>query len=211
MKNYLLRKVLFVLFCLNIFSCGRYMSSPSIWFFNMSDDYIYSTNGVWNGYFVLGGSELEPGDIPSENLILKHQSDIFGPVRLQFTNAKGELITKDFIFTKDQLPNSRYHNFDNIYIFLTQNGVELFTQGQKESESKAVSENWYKTKQLSRDFSTICPHNRYNCHDLMPIYKPSNMPKINQARKIYEEQEKQRLKNIEEYHKRKAKEKEQQQ
>ena len=210
MKN-LLKKFLFIALFVNVVACGRYMSSPGIWFFNMSDDYIYTVRGNWSGYYVLGNTELPPGDSPSQNLILKNQSDIFGPVHLQFKNAKGELIQKDFTFTKDQLPDTKYHNFDHIYIFLTQDGFEIFTRGRGEEKSEEILEKRRKVTQLGREHDIVCSKGPITsltiastnkrlsineCKKLMPIYKPENMPRINQYRKLYDAYEAQRLENV---------------
>ncbi len=212
MKN-LLSKILFIAIFLNIISCATYESSPSIWFFNMSDDYIYEVGGKWNGQRILGQHHMNPGDIPSENLIVKHPSDFFGPVHIEFTNAKGKLITNDFTFTKDKLPDTRHHNFDHVYIFLTQEGMEIYPRGQKEDKSDIVHENWQQVLKLTREYDAVCTeepitklsqvHGHNDCKKYMPIYQPSNMAKLNQYRKLYDAYEKQRLENVRKYREKK--------
>ena len=46
---------------------------------------------------------------------------MFGPVHIQFQNAKGEIIKKDFIFKNENLPKDY-----SIEMFFSQNDVEVF-------------------------------------------------------------------------------------
>lgn len=219
MTNKISRKlsiILSIIFMTNIASCASYESSPAISFFNISDDYVYKVRGNWSGYYVLGNSQLIPGDSPSLNLVISNASDFFGPVHLEWTNAKGELIKKDFTFTKDQLPNTKHHNFDHVYIFLTQDAMELFTRGQREKDSPEIQERKVKARQLSREYNAVCREKPITslaeiwgsiggdeCKKFMPIYQKSNMAKLTRYRNLYDKDEAQRLENIRKYHEQK--------
>ncbi len=233
-KNLL--KILSIIFMMNIVSCKTYESSPAIWLFNMSDDYITYVRGNWNGMRMAGHeagdySPLIPGAGGSENLIVSDPSQIFGPVHLQWYNAKGVLIQKDFTFTKDQLPNTKHHNFDHIYIFLTQDDMELFSRGQGKPSprQKEMDKMRKKVKQLQREYKITCskgtlktsfaealknpnqsiaelkqkPMTLAECKKMMPIYQPKNIPRIEMLRKLEEAYELEKL----EYGKRLLKEK----
>jgi len=115
------------------------------------------------------------------------------------------------------MPNFSYKRNGHVSFYLTQDDLIMFVR-QHGAESNEEEKKILKAVgQIDRDLSAICPPEflckdpKYkfscpsDCKSLMPIYQPSNMPKINKARKIYEEQEKQRLKNVEEYQKRKIK------
>jgi hypothetical protein len=221
----LFNKIIAILILLNVVSCGRYMSSPRIGFFNMSDDYVYEINGRWNGYYVNGYDKLSPGGTPSLSFNVKYPSHFFGPVHLQFRNAKGELITKDFAFTKDRLPNTRYHNFDNVYIFFTQNGMEILTDKEGRSKKhpqhlKEIENNLQRTAKFGREYDIACskgsatsiytirelPLSQSECRAKMPIYRPENMARINQYRKLYDAYEAKKTEAAREYKEKKAKE-----
>ncbi len=174
MKNIFSKKLfpitLLIIFMINVASCKSYESSPSIWYFNMSDDYINNIEVNWNGYY-FPKIDNYPGQSASFNFDFSHSSEFFGPVHLQWQNAKGELIKKDFIFTKDQLPNTKHHDFDNVYIFLRQDGMELFTQGQKEQRSQEIIERRKKVVKFGQEFKKLCPNGPESCPNLEKLHK----------------------------------------
>jgi len=157
-------KIVLLFLSLNLSGCCcRYMSSPAIWMFNLSDNFIYDVRGDWNGYGIRATDELSPGGPPSFSFNVKYQSDIFGPVKLTWKNAKGEIIIKEFEFKKHQLPNTRHHNLDHIYLFFTQDDLEIFTEGRGQQEPQEVKERWQKAKEFSKEFRKKCPQGRRNC------------------------------------------------
>ncbi len=165
MKNLLrkiLPKTLLVLFVLQSASCSGYKSSPRIWIFNFSDNYIKNAGGSWNGNRVLTLDKITPGGAPSQNLILKHQSDFFGPVCIEWENAAGQKIVKEFDFKKEQLPPTKNHNFDHVFIFLTQDDLKLIARGQMEEESEELKNMWKQANKFSDDYQKICPK-KYGC------------------------------------------------
>lgn len=257
MKNLLIGFSLIVF----INSCSLPLSSPALDMTNKSDDYIYNIKGTWNG----SGprtvyTKRYPGQSGSESFILERKSDLFGPVRFEWENAKGEKIVKEFEFTKEMLPSFGRKDRGIIYFFFTQNDLEIDVISNKldaDYLSYRVSlEPWIlghedltkpevqkklaalradkkfmeyfnkrrarqeSIQQIELDLAAICypggwgnppkgdgrpPVSSAACKALMPIYRPSNMPKINKARKIYEEQEKVRKENMRKYQDKKHK------
>ena len=209
-----------------ISSCSARVASPGIWIVNQSDNYIRNIKFNWNGYAVTSGfyADRTPSQGGSQNFILEKKSDLFGPVHLEWEDAEGKKIVKEFEFKKEQLPyfqnnqnptkNFGRRTFDSIYFFLTQDDFKMFVKPDDNDEngplpSKEIQDQWEITNKISRDYFTICPpaymckspnsNCPINCKDMLPLYQPKNMPKINKARKKYEEQEKQRLENFREY------------
>lgn len=220
-----LLRVLFYMFLINsITFCSSITRSPHISFENASDNYIYKPTGTWNGYRLAGGQlEMFPALSGSEIFTFQHHSDLFGAIHIEWQNARKEKIVKEFMFKKDLLPgfSQKYQN-DWIFFYLgqTESDFKMFVSP-RGMKSKEHLEYIKSLAQIDRDFIALCypisgwgnqpkGDNRPSastsaCKSLMPIYQPSNMPKINKARKEYEEQEKQRLQNIRDYQERKAK------
>lgn len=158
-----------------VFSCSHPVSSPAIGMFNLSDNYIKNIEGTWNGESLVGHMNvMEPGNNGSENFILKHPSDLFGPVHLEWENSSGQKIVKEFVFKKEQLPN--FHNyrgsnpnhkfgrttFDNIYLFFGQNDVEIFVERDGGDEPQEVKEKWKQANKFNDEYRKICPR-KYGC------------------------------------------------
>ena len=221
--KHLIKLSAFLLFIVNNVACHPYKTSPGITYRNYSEDYLHNIEVNWNGYRLRGGkTNMNPGDSSGENFLLRKKSDLFGPVHIEWENAQKKKIVKDFLFTKEQMPNFSYERNGHVSFYLTQDDLIMFAKPEgvlSVSEEKKILKE---VGQISRDLDSICfPTSAYgnppkgdprppissgDCKRLLPIYQPANMPKILKARKLYEEQEKQRLKNIEEYKKSKAKE-----
>jgi hypothetical protein len=224
-KKYLSVKILLILVFMSfISSCSARVSSPAVNIFNQSDDYIYNIKGRWNGYVFARWQERTPGINSSENFILEKESDLFGPVHLEWENAQGKKLTKEFEFKKEQMPNFHKGKYGrgNIYFFFTQEDVKMIVRTDG-ATLDIVDKDWDLTNQIRDDYLFICyppaygnppvgddrpPVSSEACKSLMPLYQPKNMPKINKARKREEEKEKQRLENIREYQEKKKQEKE---
>ena len=64
---------------------------------------------------------------------LKNRSDLFGPVHAEWENAKGEKVSKDFVFNKSDFPSfakgEKYHpnHYPSISLFFTQSDLEYYT------------------------------------------------------------------------------------
>ncbi len=116
--------------CLALISCANAYLSPIVRIQNSSPDgsEIKNIKVVWNGYRLL--KESGPYDVcnwgGSQSFGLKKKSDLYGPVHAEWQNAKGEKISKDFIFKKEDLTSDPYH-LSTIILFFTQTDVEYFT------------------------------------------------------------------------------------
>jgi len=142
-----------LLIALAISSCSPVMS-PAFVYMNASESGgdIKNVSVVWSGYRLLD----IPGPINicgkggiEQNLFLKKESDLFGPVHAEWENAKGDKISKDFIFKKEDMPTFKRSAFGQyvyhkIILFFTQTDVEYYTSDNpniKEIEWKK-SGNW---------------------------------------------------------------------
>jgi hypothetical protein len=126
MKKFYL--TLMVVLILN--SCSAAVLSPSVRLENSSPDggKIKNIQVIWNGYRLL--KESGPYNVCNwgggQSFALRKKSDLFGPVHAEWQNAKGEKISKDFIFKKEDLISNPYH-LSTIVLFFTQTDVEYFT------------------------------------------------------------------------------------
>ncbi len=120
------------LMALNLSSCANsaYLS-PSVKFKNSSPNgsEIRNIQVIWNGYRLLDN----PNSVNvcgqggfQQSFALKKKSDLFGPVHAEWENAKGEKISKDFVFRKEDLASDPYHLSD-VFLFFTQSDVEYYT------------------------------------------------------------------------------------
>ncbi len=130
MRKFFMRKFLFMV-CFWVSSCANTYLSPDIRYSNSSPNgnEIRNVQVIWNGYNLL---DL-PGPISicgkgggQQSFALRKKSDLFGPVHAEWQNAKGEKISKDFIFKKEDLISNPYH-LSTIVLFFTQTDVEYFT------------------------------------------------------------------------------------
>ena len=120
-----------------ISSCSSTYLSPSVKYRNSSLDgnEIRNIKVIWNGYHLL--KESGPYNVCNwgggQSFGLKKRSDLFGSVHAEWQNAKGEKISKDFIFNKNDFPSfakgEKYRPFEYPYIilFFTQSDVEYYT------------------------------------------------------------------------------------
>lgn len=129
-------KKILLMTCLALSSCASEYLSPSVMFRNSSADgsQIRNIKVIWNGYRLLERSG--PYDLcragGGQNFTLRKQSDLYGPIHAEWENAKGEKVSKDFIFKKSDMPTfkrSRFgkHVYHKIILFFTQTDLEYYT------------------------------------------------------------------------------------
>lgn len=129
-------KKIYVLVVAILTSCSPVMS-PAFVYSNASSDgsEIRNIHVVWNQYHLLDRSGpinvCGKGGI-EQNFTLQKQSDLFGPVHAEWENAKGEKISKDFIFKKEDMPTFKRsifgkHVYHVIILFFTQSDLEYYT------------------------------------------------------------------------------------
>ena len=115
---------------LGLCSCKSYYLSPDVRYRNSSADgsEVKNIKVVWNEYRLLERSG--PYDVcrsgGGQSFALRKKSDLFGPVHAEWQNAKGEKVSKDFIFKKEDLTSRPYH-LSIITLFFTQSDVEYYT------------------------------------------------------------------------------------
>ncbi len=138
-----LNRLKFILLAFSLFyiwSCqASYVkSSPTIKLRNSTADgsLIKNIRIIWNEYELLGsrlqvGSDVGRCGLSGESFNLKHEPDFFGPVHVEWENAQGQKLTKDFVFKKEDLPSYKYRGQQDVYSYVTlyfgQSDVEYYT------------------------------------------------------------------------------------
>jgi hypothetical protein len=117
-----------------ITSCAKPIS-PGLTYRNMSRNaaLVKNIKVIWSDYKPLGSSRIEFCGVHSQSYNLDRDSDFFGPVHIEWENAKGQKLSKDFTFTKEQLPSMKdrfklgIENSSYIRLYFTQDDVYLYT------------------------------------------------------------------------------------
>jgi len=134
MKKFII--FLFPFFLLTTSSCSSApTSSPAIRFNNSSPsgEIIKKINVTWNGAKLLSrtGDFTNCGGGGHQSFNIYQESDFFGPVHVEWENASGKKLTKDFIFKKEDLPSYKYRHQAHVYsyvtLYFTQSDVEYYT------------------------------------------------------------------------------------
>jgi hypothetical protein len=195
--------LLLVVFCLNLGGCLPKLT-PSIDYGNFSygGRAIKNVKARFNKFYPFGASELGFCATNSQSHRIDSYSDLFGPVHIEWENAKGEKLTKDLMFTKEQLPSikSRKPFLSSVYLYFTQSDVHLYTSDNP--NIKQIREDFIKqaglTCQEHRDREYIKKYGKkcleQGCDDAISMYE--SMPQDSPLRKDPE--------FIEEYKKEKA-------
>ncbi len=127
-----MKKIFLVLLLLQICSCKFVSATPNIIYVNVSPDgsIIKNIKPIWNGYHFWASSgpfTVCSGVGGGQSFIIKgFGSDFFGPVHIEWENAKGEKVTKDFVITKKDFPGYK-NNLSEIVLAFTQADVEYYT------------------------------------------------------------------------------------
>ena len=127
-------KLLLFLSLTIIVSCAK-PTSPGLTYRNMSykGALIKNIKVIWNGYRPVGASDLEFCGVHAQSYNLDRDSDFFGPVHVEWENAKGEKLSKDFVFKKEELPSMKnrhkpgLENDSYVDLYFTQNDVQHYT------------------------------------------------------------------------------------
>lgn len=143
MKNNLF-KVLII--AMTLTSCSYPIYSPSVNVENASNDIIKVTKFSWNGYRLNEGYYYGyiPGQSSGQSFILQKKSHLYGPIRLEWLNAKKEKIVKEIEFTREHLPNFNRKTLASVYFYLTQDDLKMFirngTLDRSEEEDKIAKQ-----------------------------------------------------------------------
>ena len=71
----------------------------------------------WNGFDIQGsGPNLNFCSGATRSHVIK---DFFGPIHAKWENARGKILTKDFILKKSDLPSYKKRHKGNTYVYVT--------------------------------------------------------------------------------------------
>ena len=123
----ILNRIFFGLAVISLVSCAP-IFSPGVNFENYSDKYIDKVQFNWNGYSPWASGKIYPGRSFGQTFYIRKKSDIFGPVHLEWENAVGRKLTKDFVLEKSQLDFDKKQGYigKNIYFYFTQEDVDMY-------------------------------------------------------------------------------------
>lgn len=196
--------LLLIITCFNISACGP-KDLPSIGYRNFSygGGVIKNVETRFNKLRPVGDLKLEFCGSSSQYFTINSYDDFFGPVHIEWENAKGKKLTKGLFLTKEQLPSIKGSKpwKSSVYLYFTQDDVHLFTSDTPNLEQ--IREDFIKkaglTCQEHRDREYIKTYGKkcleQGCDDAISMYE--SMPKDSPLRKDPE--------FIEEYKKEKAK------
>ena len=137
----MLRKILVLLMSFYLGSCSAVSiskkTSPVVYFSNASGENLTNIRVIWGNENILSLSNLKPGDTRSQSFEIASSSDFFGLVRISWTNGKGEGVSREFFFRKNNLPSMDDDStYNYVQIYLEQNNFEVMTSDAADLESK---------------------------------------------------------------------------
>lgn len=148
-----MRKILVflvIIFCFNVAGCGPKMA-PGIVYENVSRNggVVKNIEVKWNKYYLPKASNLNFCGVDSSGYNIDTYSSFFGPIHIEWENAKGQKLTKDFVFTEDQLPNMRKSrpSLSSVKLYFTQDNVYLYTSDT--ANLKQIENDLYKKAGLT--------------------------------------------------------------
>lgn len=151
--------------------------SPAVEVKNASDDgsLVRNVKIVWNGYHLLDipGPMNRCGGGLEQNFNIRGESDLFGPVHVEWQNAKGETLTKDFTFTKKDFPTftrKGHYVYHYVVLYFTQSDVEYYTSDNPHIEEirKEKAADWRIAdgkcvRECSQEYVKARPLSRSRC------------------------------------------------
>lgn len=118
-------KALLVFTALLLFSCSS-VEGPVIYFSNASADPVKNIECVWAEKNSLSLGALNPGDTRSQSFFISGYSKFFGPVYITWSNARGERMSKNFNFKKENLPSIEDKTtYNYVQLYFDQNDIEV--------------------------------------------------------------------------------------
>lgn len=170
----LFNKTLFliILTLVVISSCSTVGSgtSPSVGITNYSQQLLYKIKVNWNGYYLNNKFEVSPGGGGTENFWLRKKSDFFGPITVTWQNAKGKIISKQFILTKKEFPDAYNRRKRSIIdLYLTQDDLYYVTSDhpnfkQINSERGNQATKWFQEYGMKKCYEKNGENSR-KCND----------------------------------------------
>lgn len=107
-------------------SCSS-VESPVVYFSNASPEQVKNIECNWNGN-LLSLKALNPGDTRSQSFFISGDNRFFGPVYVTWFNAKGDRLSKNFNFKKENMPSisdKTYYSY--IQLYFDQDDIEVMT------------------------------------------------------------------------------------
>lgn len=119
-------RVFVMLISLLLVGCSS-VESPVIYLSNASAQPIKNIECSWNGN-ILGLGALNPGDTRSQSFFISDDAKFFGPVSVQWFDAKGERVLKSFNFKKENLPSIiDKTTYNYVQLYFDQEDIEIIT------------------------------------------------------------------------------------
>lgn len=165
-----MRNNLFMLFLVIVMlgvntGCSKSIFSPHVVFTNASKDVLYNITGNWNGYLFSGHLKRYPGDSAGDTFLLRKKADLYGPIRLEWLNAKKEKIVKEIEFTREHLPNFNPRKRPFVNFYLTQDDLKMFVSPHGILFANEEEKNLYKQAvQFQKEYEATHPEKCFKAY-----------------------------------------------
>ncbi|NBV06728.1 MAG: hypothetical protein EBS06_05790 [Proteobacteria bacterium] len=119
-----MHKFFLVLIFTFLIGCSS-VESPVVYFSNASPNPIKNIECNWNGN-LLSLAALNPGDSRSQSFFISSDAKFFGPVYVTWYNAKGDRMSKNFNFRKENLPSiADKTTYNYVQFYFDQEDIEI--------------------------------------------------------------------------------------
>lgn len=124
----MIQKIICVLIGVFLVSCARPLEGPTIYFSNASPKKITGIQSNWAGQNLLSLTHLSPGDTRSQTFKAGKMADFFGDIRVSWYNADGVRISREFRFSRNNLPSiSDPTTYSYVQFYLEQEEFEIMS------------------------------------------------------------------------------------
>lgn len=118
-------KIFTVLIAMLLVGCGANSESPVIYMSNASPSSVKRIECNWNGN-ILSLAALNPGDTRSQSFVINNNSKFFGPIYVTWYNDKGERVSKNFNFRRENLPSIEDKTtYNYVQLYFDQADIEV--------------------------------------------------------------------------------------
>ena len=161
-KIFILLTTFFLVGCV-----GNDVESPVIYFSNASANPIKNIECNWNGN-LLSLVALNPGDSRSQSFFISSDSKFFGQVYATWYNSKGERLSKNFTFRKENLPSfADKTTYNYVQLYFDQEDIEVSTSDVADLTGKVrrmeqVMNKYHDDFLRSGVTANFCANNNFN-------------------------------------------------